>query len=178
MAAQKVAVAAQEKEAAQRRKAESLAYASDMSLAQEAMARDDLGRAWRLLEAHRPTPGDVPGWEWRYLWQECRTDALGELCRYSNSTKSVAYSPDGRMLAVAGYAGAQRFVDIWDVPGRKRIKPLQAKEGHFVTFSPRGDLLATGAGNQVRLWRIGTWDFVKQLALDGRGRVQVLHVLA
>jgi WD40 repeat protein/serine/threonine protein kinase len=144
-----------------------LAYASDVSLAQQALAMNDLGRARRLLEDHRPAPGEVDlrGWEWRYLWQECRSDALGELCRYPNSAHSLAYSPDGRVLAVAGLI--QGFVDIWDVPGRKRIATLQPKEGHLVAFSPRGDLLATDAGNQIRLWRTGTWDLVTQLTLLG-----------
>jgi WD40 repeat protein/serine/threonine protein kinase len=158
--AHRLTVAAQEKETA-------LRYASDMSLAQQALAMNDLGRARRLLEDHRPAPGEVDlrGWEWRYLWQECRSDALGELCRYPNSAHSLAYSPDGRVLAVAGLI--QGFVDIWDVPGRKRIATLQPKEGHLVAFSPRGDLLATDAGNQIRLWRTGTWDLVTQLTLLG-----------
>jgi WD40 repeat protein/serine/threonine protein kinase len=145
-----------------------LAYASDMSLTQQALAIDDLGRARRLLEDHRPRPGEVDlrGWEWRYLWQECRSDALGDLCRYSNSAYSVAYSPNGRVLAVAGLI--QYFVEIWDVPGHKRIATLQTNEGHLVAFSPRGDLLATdAAGNQIRLWRTGTWNLVSQLTLRG-----------
>ncbi len=165
---------ARAEEAAQRRQAEALAYASDMSLAQEALARSDLGRARRLLEAHRPAAGevDLPGWEWRYLWQECRSDALAELCRYPNSVHTLAYSRDGKLLAASGDAYTQRFVDIgfvdiWDVPSRKRIKALDPNEGHFVAFSPRGDLLATGAENQVRLWRTDTWDSVRQLPLDG-----------
>jgi WD40 repeat protein/serine/threonine protein kinase len=166
--ARRVAVAAQEKETAQRRKAEALAYASDMSLAQEALARDDMGRARRLLETHRPAPGEVDlrGWEWRYLWQECRSDALDELCRYPNTAMSVAYSPDGKLLAVAGLI--QNFVDIWDVASRKKIRTLQLKEGHLVAFSPRGDLLATDAGNQIRLWRTDTWECVQELDTGGR----------
>jgi WD40 repeat protein/serine/threonine protein kinase len=166
------AVAAQEKETAQRRKAEALAYASDISLAQEALARDDMGRARRLLEAHRPAPGEVDlrGWEWRYLWQECQSDALGELYHYSPSAYSVAYAPNGKVLAVAGLI--QHFVEIWDVPGRKRIATLQTNEGHLVAFSPHGNLLATDAGNQIRLWRTGTWERVGQLSLPGM--VQVL----
>jgi len=155
VAAEGVAVAAQEKEAA-------LRYASDMSVAQQALAMNDLGRARRLLEDHRPAPGDVPGWEWRYLWQECRTDALGELWRYPPQARSVAYSPNGRVLAVAG-----GFVEIWDVPGRKRIATLQTNEGHLVAFSPQGDLLAAGVGNQIRLWRTGTTNLVGQLTLPG-----------
>jgi len=168
------AVAAQEKEAGLRQQAEAkelamrqLAYASDMSLAQQALAMNDLGRARRLLEDHQPGPGEVDlcGWEWRYLWQECRSNALGELYRYPNSAYAVAYSPNGRVLAVAGLI--RQFVEIWDVPGRKRITTLQPKEGNFVAFSPHGDLLATDAGKQIRLWRTGTWDLVDQLTLPG-----------
>jgi len=163
--ARRVAVAAQEKETAQRQRTEALAYASDMSLAQQAMAMNDLGRARRLLEDHRPKAGEVDlrGWEWRYLWQQCQSDALGEVCRYPGSVTSVAYSPDGRVLAVAGYG--QNFVDLWDVSGRKRIATLEPKEGHIAAFSPRGDLLATDSGRQIRLWRTSTWDPVGELTL-------------
>jgi WD40 repeat protein len=154
---------AEAKELAMRR----LAYASDMSLAQQALATNDLGRALRLLDAHQPALGEVDlrDWEWRYLWQECRSDAIGELCRYPNMVSSVAYSPDGKALAVAGQN--QGFVEIWDVPSRRRIKILQSKEGRLVAFSPRGDLLATDAGNQIRLWRTDTWDSVTEHTLDG-----------
>ena len=171
-----VAMAAQEKEVGLRQQAEArelamrqLAYASDMSVAQQALDMNDLGRARRLLDAHRPAPDDevdLRGWEWRYLWQECRGNAREELCRYPNSAHSVAYSPDGRMLAVAGCY--KNFVEIWDVPGRKRIKALQPEEGHLVAFAPRGNLLATDAGNQIRLWRTDTWNLVRSLTLGGR----------
>ncbi|MBM3792091.1 MAG: hypothetical protein FJW35_17315, partial [Acidobacteria bacterium] len=146
------AVAAQERETGLRQEAEArelytrrLAYASDMSLAQQALAMDDLGRARQLLEAHRPGPGEVDlrGWEWRYLWQQCRSDALGELCRYPNAAYSLAYSPDGKMLAIAGILLAEEFVEIWDVPDRRRMVTLQPDTGRIVAFSPQGDLLAT-----------------------------------
>jgi WD40 repeat protein/serine/threonine protein kinase len=154
---------AQAKELAMRQ----LAYASDFSLAQQALAMNDLGRARQLLADHQPRPGqvDLRGWEWRYLWQKCRSDALGELCRYPTSAYSVAYSPDGRLLAVAG--SDQGFVEIWDVPGRKRIATLQPEDGSLVAFSPHGDLLATGAGKQIRLWRTATWDLVSKLTPPG-----------
>jgi WD40 repeat protein len=145
-----------------------IAYASDMSLAQQALAMDDVGRAQRLLNAHRPAPGqiDLRGWEWRHLWGECRSDALGELCQYPYPVYSVAYSPDGAMLAVAGVV--QACVDIWDASGHKRIRTLQPESGHSVAFSPRGDLLATNAKNHIQLWRTSTWDPLDPLRLAGR----------
>jgi WD40 repeat protein/serine/threonine protein kinase len=171
------AVAAGEKEARLRQQAEArelamrqLAYASDMSMAQQALAMNDLGRARRLLEGHRPGPGqlDLRGWEWRYLWQECRSDALGELHHYPDSVYAVAYSADGKTLAVTGLM--QRFVEIWDVPGRKRIKTLQPEEGNLAVFSPRGGLLATDASKEIRLWRTGTWDLVHKLTLPANAK--------
>ncbi len=134
-----------------------LAYASDMSLAHQALKMNDLGRARRLLEAHRSGPGeiDLRGWEWRYLWQECQSDALDELCRYPFSTYSVTYSPDGSLLAVGG--SVQEFIHIWNVPGRKRVVNLQPKVGSLAAFSPQDDLLATDAGSEIRLWCTDTW---------------------
>jgi WD40 repeat protein/serine/threonine protein kinase len=163
--ARRIAVTAQEREAA-------LRYASDMSLAQQALAMNDLGRARRLLDAHRPAPSqvDLRGWEWRYLWQECQSDARSGLCRYPNSAYSVAYSPDGKMLAVAGII--RGFVEIWDVANRRRIKTLDPNEGRLVAFSPRGDWLATDASEkQIRLWRTGTWELAAPLTLAGSALV-------
>lgn len=148
-----------------------IAYASDMSLAQHALSMDDVGRAQRLLNTHRPAPGefDLRGWEWRYLWNKCRSDALGELCQYPNSAFSVAYSHDGNILAVTGDTGT--FVDIWDIRQQKQIHSLQSKGCFCVAFSPRGDLLATNTGNQVRVWRTGTWDRIEDGQLTTAGYV-------
>jgi eukaryotic-like serine/threonine-protein kinase len=159
---------------AEERTMRQLAYASDISLAQQALAMNDLGRARRLLDDHRPGAGEVDlrGWEWRYLWQECQSDALGELWHYPHSAYSVAYSPNGKTLAVAG--SDQGFVEIWDVPGRERITVLQPTEGSLVAFSPRGDLLATDAGNQIRIWQTDTWSPVRQLTLPESDEALVL----
>ncbi len=85
-ASEQKAVAAQANEVQLRRQAEAArlvsrrqAYASDMNALQNALASDNLGRARTLLNRHRPEPGEVDlrGWEWRYLWQLCQSDAVG-----------------------------------------------------------------------------------------------------
>jgi hypothetical protein len=66
---------------AQAQHARRLLYGSDMNLAQQALKLNNVGRARRLLDRHRPQPGeeDLRGWEWRYLWQLTRSNALATL---------------------------------------------------------------------------------------------------
>src|SRR6185503_8284675 len=100
-----------------------LLYASDMSLAQQALKLNNLGRARRLLDRHRPQPGeeDLRGWEWRYLWQLTRSSALVTLTNRWSPPVTVSFSPDGTRLAVGCENGR---VDLWDVPNRRLIRAL------------------------------------------------------
>src|SRR5262249_37478541 len=66
--------------------------------------------------------------------------------------QQLAFSPDSRLLAIAGH---DRVVRLFDPAGRK---PVRAWEGHAgpvdrVAFHPSGNVLATGAGDAtVKLW--------------------------
>lgn len=92
---------------AERERQRGLTYAADINLAQQALEADNLGRAQQLLDRHRPRPGepDLRGWEWRYLWKQCQSDAALTLCQQSNSVCSLAASADGRWLAVGEVTG-------------------------------------------------------------------------
>jgi WD40 repeat protein len=63
---------AQRQELAARRRA----YAADMVLAQQALAENNLGSVWTLLDRQRPESEeeDLRDWEWRYLWSQSRPD--------------------------------------------------------------------------------------------------------
>lgn len=84
---------------------------------------------------------------------------------------SLAFSPDGALIAAAGRRGV---VQIWDQAGRE-TRTLDAGEIIYRTaFSPDGRYLATaGASGTVRLWDTTTGEQVASLAA-GVGAVRAL----
>ena len=181
-ASEQKALAAQANETKQRKQAEAeelaarqRAYASDMNVAQQALAGSNLGRAQDLLNRQRPQPGqkDLRGWEWRYLWQQTRSDALFTLCRKSTEINSLALSPDGHWLAVG--VRHRDGLSVWDLRTRQELVRL-AKNEKLVraAFSPTEPLLAFASSNPspsgqdrfaLRLWNAATRQMVAELPL-------------
>ncbi|MCX6928237.1 MAG: hypothetical protein NT154_34255, partial [Verrucomicrobia bacterium] len=199
-AAQRVSETERQRADAQARKAfesqqqsRRLLYAADMNLAQQSLQQYNLGKARRLLDRHRPQPGeeDLRGWEWRYLWQLTRSSALVTLTnRPMTRGWSVSFSPDGTRLAV-GWMDDGR-VDLWDVPGRRLVRSLtdreQPHQGH-VAFSPVRNLLAAtsepkvvtlydlDSGQESVFWRAsdrGDWK-VRNLSFSPDGSKLVIY---
>lgn len=142
------------------------AYAADMNLVQQALAANNLGRARELLDRHRPgqpSPGPTPtspdsqtpsptpdlrGWEWRYLWRLCQSDALFTLCQLPHEIQHLAVSHDGRLVAIA--QPGNHGLTIWDLRSRSehlRLPPDLARPPF--AFSPAGPLLAFVAGEKA-----------------------------
>ncbi|MFI0408268.1 hypothetical protein [Actinomadura sp. 3N508] len=84
-----------------------------------------------------------------------------ESAGFTASVRSMAFSPDGRLLATPSYEGT---ITLWDVPGRRRLSPVigrpssDAGKGiNAVAFSPDGKRLYTaGADDTARAWDTAT----------------------
>ncbi|MBI5768642.1 MAG: WD40 repeat domain-containing protein [Verrucomicrobia bacterium] len=169
---------------AQERAAQRIAYASDMNAVQSALAIDNLGRARDLLNRHRPAPGEVDlrGWEWRYLWQFCQSDATTILKPANdNSALSVAASADATWVAVGSRAGDVR---IYNRQTKEEIRVPAGDRSVRVAFSPRAPLLAIATGdrsvrrtavvagdalptNRVLFWDANTRQVIRELEIPG-----------
>jgi len=137
------------------------AYNSDMNLVQQALQQNNLGRASIILNRHRPQPGesDLRGWEWRYLWRLCRSDALFTLCQKSNRIYGVSFSHDGRFLAVQDTSSE---VCAWDLASKKPI--FSRSTGvvkQRVAFSPVTDVLAFCERDSGKTWHVILWDVAR-----------------
>ncbi|EAW38158.1 NB-ARC domain-containing protein [Lyngbya sp. PCC 8106] len=98
------------------------------------------------------------------LW-EVKTGKLVAICQgHPNWVRSVAFSPDGEMLASGG---ADRLVKLWNVETGACIKTYSGHEGEVfsVAFSSDGTKIASGSGDcTVKLWDTHTGQCLNTLS--------------
>jgi RNA polymerase sigma factor (sigma-70 family) len=65
---------------------------------------------------------------------------------------TLAFSPDGKLVATAGAAGV---VHLWDIESKRKLADLEGHRGmiQVLAFSPDGQHLASGASSgEIKLW--------------------------
>ncbi len=102
------------------------------------------------------------------LWDVASREEVATLEWHGNYVRSVAYSPDGDLLASV----SDSTVILWDVASREEIATLK---GHTTSqgvrslaFSPDGTTLASGSGDRtIKLWDVASREEIA--TLEGHG---------
>ena len=134
-------------------------HVSQMNPAQRAWDDNNAGRARDLLAGQRPeqTGGvDLRGWEWHYLNRLTHS----ELHVLPVRALSVAFSPDGSLLATGDDAGVLR---AWTADGTQDIFTIAAHEGRIrpVAFGRDSSHLVTASRDgTVKYWNIKTGELL------------------
>jgi RNA polymerase sigma factor (sigma-70 family) len=83
--------------------------------------------------------------------------------RHQNLIGSVAYSPDGKILAAGGYHGV---IFLYDAATGRKLRELQAYASQFppIAFSPDGKTLASAGGKTIQLWDVDTGQELRQFS--------------
>jgi WD40 repeat protein len=98
------------------------------------------------------------------LWDVHAGVLKNKLYRCSDYLKIVAFSPNGRLLAIGYDDQLTRTIEIWDIKADKIVFGEDIDGVNSVAFSPDGKLLATGGeGKVISLWDTQTWQSTRKL---------------
>jgi tetratricopeptide (TPR) repeat protein len=90
------------------------------------------------------------------LWDTATGRLLQTLPRFESSIQSIAFSSNGRLLAVGQFGRVSQPMQVWDLVTRKALVPADDDLGCWapgVAFSPDGQFLAA-CGEGLTIWRV------------------------
>jgi WD40 repeat protein/serine/threonine protein kinase len=159
-------------------------YIAEINAAQFALRDHNPGRALELLYRHRPDvtsdvrrptseitlaprrsplAPDLRGWEWRYLWQQCQSEAEAPIDKLPGPIHSLEVSPDGQWLFAGSIGGEPR---LWHLATAEPVRVAGEADWAFGAFSPDSRWLVLCAETTRLFGRVLVWDLVGRRRLE------------
>ena len=89
------------------------------------------------------------------MWDAMSGDGYGTMQEHSSGVESVAFTPDGFLVASGALDGEVRLVDIaMGDEGAVLVDSDNLTPVESVAFSPDETMLAAGGGNTIRIWDV------------------------
>ena len=123
---------------------------ADMQLALQAWEEGDLQGANDLIETSRPTPGEAPGFEWRYLRKLCQDQSIATFGDPNRPYRSALFFDRDLLLLNDGKA-----LTLQDLSRRTNRSLLDDSDGIWTPAFCSGNtnLLATVTGRgRIKVW--------------------------
>ena len=102
------------------------------------------------------------------LWDVVTKRNIATLEGPTNKVYSLAFSPDGTMLASGSRDG---MITVWDVATHRDIFTFEAYTRHntvsSLAFSPDGKMLASGSYRRIKLWDVATGTNIASIREEG-----------
>ncbi|MFG0332099.1 MAG: protein kinase, partial [Maioricimonas sp. JB049] len=149
---------------AQAEQARRLLYASDVRMAAEASAREDITRMRELLAAHVPEAGqpDRRGFEWHYLWKQNAVSSA-VIAAFDHALYFVALSSDGAWLACCGASDDVSLFDARTLQPQRTIDTGQGEVNGLAFSHDSRWLASTGDDGCVAIWDLQSGSEIRRI---------------
>ena len=100
------------------------------------------------------------------IWDAVKGRELRSIATESDWTFSVAFSPDGKIVANASAGNGPGFIELWDVATGSKLRTLRGHTDRVlaVAFAHNGDYLVSGSMDKtVKIWDVASGREIRTL---------------